>query len=159
MTREIQLDLESADLNDANAPGKSHTDSRVYLYFDQNSDEECSWTTKLPDDYSSGLQFHYIAYAAIGSDDVKCAVEIMKATPNISQDISVTSYDTANTSVKAVPGSVGHAFSDTISCTNDDSASAGDYIAVRFSRLGSDGDDDANGLLVVYFCWLTYVAA
>lgn len=154
----ILLDLETANLSDSNPPGKSHTDTRTYLYFDQNTAQRCTWSFYMPDDFSSGLQLEWQGYAAIGADDVKMGSEVMAVTPDVGQDVSTTSFDAQDSSVKAVPGTVGHLFSDVITCANDDGVAAGDYVAVRLERMADDAADDANGLLVIWTVIMRYTS-
>ena len=55
------------------------------------------------------------------------------------------SYDTENTATTAVGGTAGYMTQSTITLTNNDSSSAGDYLRIRIRRVGSSGSDTATG--------------
>ena len=102
------------------------------------------------------LKLQYaMASAAAGS--VVLAAEVMAVTPDSdAQDIDADSYDTANSTTDAAPGTAGHLGEAAITLTNADSLTAGDLVKLRLSRDADNASDTATGDLELLAASLEY---
>lgn len=144
-TETIHLSPSGAVL-DATVPPASGGTNYPYLGFDATADEIVYWTFRLPDDYASGatLKVQY-SMASATTGNVVWVGEVWAVTPGDAADIDTESYATANSTTDAVPATAGYLDEINITLTNFDSAVAGDWITIRFSRDANNASDTATG--------------
>lgn len=135
-------------LFDAVAPaGLSFFNSKPRLLFDDTTDEIVHWTFRMPENYASApvLKLQY-SMASATANEVIVACQVMAVSDGDAAAIDSDSYDTVNTSSAiTVPGTAGYMDEISLTLTNADSAAAGDWVAIKFSRDANNAGDDATG--------------
>lgn len=136
-------------------PGRTSDGSgaRPYLGYDASTDEAAYWTIPCPVGFTAPFTIvatYAMASATSGNVIVDATIEAITDGDSMDTD-NTESLDTANTSAAtAVPGTAGNIDQISITCTNGDSVAAGDYVRIRFRRVGSSGSDTATGDLNLY---------
>ncbi|MEV6297848.1 hypothetical protein AB0M02_00410 [Actinoplanes sp. NPDC051861] len=157
-TGTILLNPGAASLPDGSAsnlaPGLAMTKSSatapgIYVLkalFDATNEEWCCWQLRMPDDYASGLtaKIQY-AMASATSGGVAWDVRISATSDGDAQDVDAQDFASANVGTATVPGTAGYLDEVSISLTNADSVTAGDFVVVRLARDVANGSDTATG--------------
>lgn len=119
---------------------------RWVLSYDGTTAETAYWTTVVPQGWT-GTVTAVIGYkmssATSGGVAFDVAFEAITSGDAVDLD-ATTSFDTVNGgSDAAVPGTAGYMEQITITCSNTDSAAAGDYLRVSLARDVADAADTA----------------
>ena len=130
----------------ATPPGTIWTaERRPVLAFDDTTDETIMFSWRMPDEFSTGLRFKVqYSMASATANNVALRAEIMAA--SVGDPIATGSFDTINVSAdQAVPGSSGNTGEITITPTNLDGLTRGDYICVILGRENGTSGTNAAG--------------
>lgn len=126
--------------------------ARPILLFDAAADEAAYFSFIAPRNITGTLKA-IATYAMVSatSGNIICDAAIEAITDGDSMDTDSTeSLDSVNTSsATAVPGTAGNIDQISITLTNADSITAGDYCRLRWRRVGSSGSDTATGDLAL----------
>lgn len=127
--------------------------ARPILLFDAAADEAQYFDGIIPQSLTSPFKL-VVSWAMVSatSGNVILDATIEAITDGDSTDTDAAeSLDSANTTAAtAVPGTAGFMKQTSITLTNNDSLTAGDYFRVRFRRVGSNGSDTATGDFVLF---------
>ncbi|KKM85959.1 hypothetical protein LCGC14_1283830 [marine sediment metagenome] len=151
---EINLSLkpQQAKLPSSNPARIDGGENNWRLLFDATTDESATWEFILDDDYGAGVLYvdvyFTMASTQTGVNDITWEAYVMKLTPNSdAADIDSDSYDTVNYIQHTLANNQteGYLRIATITLTNKDSLSAGDYLRIKIARdaNGTNGTDDA----------------
>lgn len=132
--------------NTTNFPSRQKNNGRPVLWFDGATDEECAWTTVMPQSASGTLTL-VLQLVAVSATTGTCRfqADVEAITPGDATDTDAgTSFDTANSNGASAPATAGFIFALSVTMTNADSYAAGDYVRVRLRRDadGTSGTDD-----------------
>jgi hypothetical protein len=121
---------------------------RPVLAFDATTSETAYWTTVVPQGWTgtiTAIITYAMASATSGGVAFDVAFEAITSGDATDTD-ATTSFDTVNGGTDAaVPGTAGYMEQITITCSNTDSAAAGDYLRVSLARDVADAADTATG--------------
>lgn len=135
----------AAEYPSANFPQYMLVNQRPVLAFDASTDESCMWSGIIPQGWTgtpSAIVTYFMATATSGKVDFEGSVEAISDGDAVDVDAG-DSFDTANTiTAPTVPGTAGHIDQFTITLTNHDSSSAGDYFRFKLMRDADDATDD-----------------
>jgi len=150
---QITFNVENAKLPSTNPAVIDGGENNFRLLFDANTDESCSWSNVLDDDYGAGALYADIFWSMVSAttDTVVWGVQVSAYTPGDAADINTDSYDTVNLDTTAVPGTAGYMKKTTITLTNDDSIAAGDFYRIKLYRDADSGSDGATGDAEIYY--------
>lgn len=134
----------AAEFPSTNYPVPLLINGRPVVAYDAAVDEEAFWTFICPQGFTGTIELlvKYIMASAIsGTIDFEGRVEAV--TPGDALDLdSAVGFDTPNTmTADTVPGTAGYMGEFTITLTNQDSISPGDYVRLGLKR---DADDTSN---------------
>ena len=117
------------------------------LLFDDSTDESAVWQDVLDDDYGGGTLYVdiYFTMTSATSGSVVWNVQIMAVTPGDTEDVNADGYDAVNSVTVSVPSTAGHLAKATVTLTNADGISAGDYFRLKLTRDADNANDDATG--------------
>ena len=137
------------------SPGVSSDASgaRPYLAFDAAADEAVYFTFIAPQGITTPLAaIITFAMASATTGNIIADATLEAITDGDSTDTDAAeSLDTANTSgATAVPATAGLIDQLSITLTNNDTITAGDYCRLRIRRVGSNGSDTATGDLLMF---------
>ncbi len=132
----------------------------IQLAFDATTEEWCTWSFRMPADYSSSpvakVQYK-MASATTGG--VTWDVRVSATSDGDSQDVDAQDFASANTGSATVPGTAGYIDEISVTLTNADSVAAGDFVVIRLARAVADGGDTATGDAEFVGMALTYTTA
>lgn len=113
--------------------------------YDADTNEHLYWGFFIPDNYASAPIIHvWYKMATAEVDDVMFSAAWACLTDGDATDLDAIVFDTFNDSAgTTVPGTAGHPDVVAITCTNNDSMSAGDWAILCIRRHADDGADDA----------------
>ena len=131
------------------APAVITVNDRPALAFDAATDENAYWSDTCPQGFTGTatcIISYIMASATTGSVRFQAAIEAVTDADATDLD-ATTSFDTANSAGDTVPGTAGYLGQFSITMTNQDSLTAGDYFRLRLNRDadGTSGTDDASG--------------
>jgi hypothetical protein len=157
-TRAILTPFAAEFPNTTSFPSVASTNGRPVLWFDGATDEECAWSFVAPQGLTGAMTLLLSCIAASATSGT-CRFEatVEAVTPADALDLdAATSYDSSNSAGSSVAATAGHLFSVSITLTNADSITAGDYVRVLLHRDadGTTGTDDVAsdvGVLVAEF--------
>lgn len=118
----------------------------LQLLFDAAQREQCHWQFVLPSSYASApvLKVQYkMASATTGV--VSLDARLSCVTPSDATDVDAKAYAAANVQTDTVPGTAGYVKEVSITLTNADSLTAGDFVNLYLARDGAAGADTAAG--------------
>lgn len=120
----------------------------LQLVFDASTDEMCYWQTRMPPDYASApvMKVQY-KMASATSGAVRFEGRVAAVTPGDATDLDAEALATTNSAGDTVPSTAGYLKEASISLTNADSLTAGDFVifSLRRDADGTTGTDDAAG--------------
>lgn len=148
-TRAVYLPTSAELPASAFAALKKDAQERFVLAFDASTDENVYWSGVMPQGISGTLTAvisYYMVSAASGAVRFQVALEAVTAADALDLD-SASDFDTDNSNGATVPGTQGYLGQLSVTLTNADSATAGDYYRLRVRRDadGTSGTDDATG--------------
>lgn len=120
-----------------------------YWSFPDGSDTFIDTTRVAPTTFTGALTvvLHCRSAATTGVHRATVAVEAVSPGDALDTD-AASGFDTANAQDSAtVPGTAGHLFTITVTCTNADSLAAGDKYRLRVGRAGGHANDNAGAAL------------
>lgn len=127
------------------------------LNFDAGQREQVSWQFVMPPNYASApvLKVQYkMLSATVGA--VAIDGRLAAVTPGDAADVDAKAFGAANTTTDTVPGTAGHMKEISLTMTNADSLTAGDFVVVYLARDGAAGGDTAAGDMEVLSVALIY---
>lgn len=133
----------------------------LQLVFDASTVEQCMWSFRMPDDYSSApvLKVQY-KMASATTGNVIIEGRLAAVSDGDAQDVDANGFAAANTSsATAVPGTAGHLDEISLTLTNADSVAAGDFVVVYVARDADNASDTAAGDMEVVAVALEYTSA
>lgn len=131
----------------------------LQLNFDASTEEWCSWSFVMPDNYGSALAAKVIyKMTSATTGGVAWDVRVAAVSDADSQDVDAKGFAAANVGTDTVPGTAGHENIVSITLTNADSVAAGDFVVVRLARAVANASDTATGDAEVIGFALTYTA-
>lgn len=140
----------AAEFPSSNFPQLLLVNRRPALAFDASTDEACYWTGIAPQGLTGTLTLvvtYMMASATSGTVGFQAQLEAVSDGDATDLDAG-TSFDTANNSASTtVPGTAGYIDQISITLTNADSLTAGDYFRLSINRDadGSAITDSATG--------------
>ena len=149
-TTRFALTPESAHFPATNFAVLSLINNRPVLLFDASTDETAFWTFVAPQGLSGALsaKIHYIcANATSGTAAWQAALEAISDGDLFDLDAG-DSFDTQNAGTGTVPGTNGYTDIVSITLSNDDGITAGDYVRLAVNRDVS-ADSVANDLALL----------
>lgn len=155
-TGTIILPLLAAVPDGTNPPGVAFTAAgRPYLTFDGTTDELCSWSFRIPQNYASALTIKVqYSMASATANNVAIRTEVMAIADG--EDVDTDNYAAVEASADAtVPGTAG--LMDEISdALGTPTVAAGDYISLRLGRENGTSGSNATGDMEVWAVSLEY---
>lgn len=135
----------AAEFPSSNFPQLTLINQRPVLAFDASTAETAYWTFKVPQGFTgtlSAIVQYIMASATSGKVDFIGALEMV--TDGDSTDLdATTSFDSDNAiTAPTVPGTAGYIDEFTITLTNQDSATVGDYARFSLKRDATDATND-----------------
>jgi hypothetical protein len=127
----------------AAAPGPYY----LQLNFDPTTEQWCTWSFPMPDDYASGpiAKVHYKMASAI-TGGVAWDVRLAAVSDGDAVSVNAKAFAAANVATAAaVPGTVGYIDVVSVALANADSLAAGDFVVVRLARAVANAADTAAG--------------
>lgn len=143
---------ESAHFPTSNFAALALSNSRPVLAFDATTEETAYWTFPAIQGITTPLTLVITyAMASATSNAVVLGAQIEAITDGDAIDTdATTSFDTTNNSSSTtVPGTAGYIDQISITLTNNDSITAGDYARLALARKPTDAGDTATGDLYV----------
>lgn len=129
-----------------------NTTERVQAYaFDAAAVEQLVWAFVAPSNMVgpwTAIVTYVMATATSGAVVCRGYFEAITSGDAINLN-TTTSYDSANQQTDTVPGSVYNPKQFTITMTNDDAITAGDWVCFRFDRFATDAGDTAAGDMLI----------
>lgn len=129
----------------------------LQLLFDATSEEQCYWQFRMPADYISTpiakIQYK-MASATTGGVAFEC--RIAAVTDGDATDVDAKAFAAANVGTATVPGTAGHIDEVSVTMTNADSLTAGDFVVFYLNRDPAHGSDTAAGDAEVVSATLLY---
>jgi hypothetical protein len=118
----------------------------LQLAFDAASEEWVTFQLRMPADYASGptLVVSYKMTTAT-SGAVVWDGRIAAVSTGDATSVNAKAFGSANATTSTVPGTVGYMVDASITLTNNDSLTAGDFVVVRVARAAADVGDTATG--------------
>lgn len=136
----------SAEFPATNFPQLMLANYRPVLAFDASTNETCYWTFIIPQGWTgtvTAIISYIMASATSGDVDIDVAIESITDADAVDLD-ATTSFDSANsTDNTTVPGTAGYLDQISVTLTNQDSATAGDYVRISLTRDATN--DTATG--------------
>lgn len=134
---------EGAHYPTSNFPALLRINTRPVLAFDATTDETAYWTFVAPQGITGTITVvisYMMASATTGTVGIQASIEAI--TDGDSTDLdATTSFDTVNNSASTtVPGTAGFIDQISITLTNADGITAGDYVRISINR---DADGSA----------------
>lgn len=126
--------------------------------FDASTEEWLTFQFRMPDDYASApvAKIQWKATSAT-SGGVVWGVQLAAVTSGDTVALnSAKAFATVNTTTGTAPGTAGYLLESSITLTNDDGVAAGDFVAMRVSRVAANGSDTATGDAEVVMVGLSY---
>lgn len=130
----------------------------LQIALDASIEEQVMWSFRMPADYSSApvLKVQY-KMASATSGNIVIEARIAAVTDGDAQDVDAKSFGSANTSsATAVPGTAGHLDEISLTLTNADSLTAGDFVVLYLNRDAANASDTATGDMEIVACSLQY---
>jgi hypothetical protein len=146
----LPLDIKPTTLPSSTYARPDAGENCYRVLFAQN--EAAIWQFLVPRNFNGKLQLDLIwKMQSATSGSVTWSAEVWAISPGDAADVNTQSFDTANTQSTSVPGTAGRLGATTVTCTNADSAAAGDFVQVRIKRTDAlSGDAALVGLTVNY---------
>lgn len=129
----------------------------MQLAFDATTEEQVSWSLRMPANYASApiLAVQYkMASATTGG--VAFEARLAAVSDGDAQDVDAKGFAAANVGTATVPGTAGHLDEVQVTLTNADSVAAGDLVFVYLNRDPAHASDTATGDAEVVSVTLLY---
>lgn len=142
----------SAEFPSSNYPQLLLSNLRPVLAFDAATSEACYWTFVAPQGVTTPLTAvitYCMASATSGAVYFRGYIEAITAADATDTD-ATTSFDSANSGNGTVPATAGYIQQISITLTNNDSITAGDYVRFQLDRDAANASDTATGDAYVY---------
>ena len=137
----------SAEFPASNFPALTLSNRRPVLAFDAGTDETAYWSFIAPQGITGTITCvvtYAMASATTGAVYWQAALEAITAADAVDTD-ATTSFDTANSGNGTVPATAGYMQQISITMTNADSITAGDYVRLSVNRDADNASDTATG--------------
>lgn len=142
----------AAEFPASNYPQLLLNNQRPALAFDAATSEACYWTFVAPQGITTPLTAvitYCMASATSGAVYFRGYIEAITAADATDTD-ATTSFDSANSGNGTVPATAGYIQQISITLTNNDSITAGDYVRFQLDRDAANASDTATGDAYVY---------